>query len=215
MHKAKSFAFVALGLLALALLAGLTTPAHPSTDLLATSHYDQGGGTSAASYRSVRYVSFELGYVLGEPTTGPCELPRVGCTPHLVWDVNPGAIFDFGSSGFLNPDTTYFSTIVARLTNGTDESLWSMVRFFDAAGDPLPAGGGSAGPESVVLHRAPDLIGCQVTSIRLKIDTFALTDWTCCGGGLEYNTTYDWSFYGNVPTPTVMTTWGHVKAIYR
>ncbi|MDR4509914.1 MAG: T9SS type A sorting domain-containing protein [Candidatus Brocadiaceae bacterium] len=178
-------------LLIFVLLLSMAGPVRGQSVLLAKFKGGNGGSTTGSSYLNVASVSFELGFEGGVSET-VCALPRVGCEVIPLEQILPGAFFDFDVS-----NTMFFTDVVALLTDGTDELLWSVIRLFNS-NDVLLFGVGGGGFESFRLSGSPDLTGAQIDFIRVKVNDFTLSERSCCGGGgLEYNADIDWEIYGS------------------
>jgi hypothetical protein len=173
------------------LLFSIAVPVRGQSILLANFKGGMGGSTSSSSFLDVASVSFELGFE-GDIVGEVCESPHVGCEAVSLGQIFPGAIFDYDASNSM-----YFADVVTGLTNGTDELLYSVIRFFNSS-DALLHAGAVGNFESYALKRSPDLAGAQIDFIRVKVNSFTLSERSCCGGGgLEFTADIEWEIYGS------------------
>ncbi len=113
-----------------------------------------------------------------------------------------------------NADDPDYSTFVAKLTDGTDETISANVFLH---GTSTGAGGNTT--ESAAFGTVPDFAGDQITEIRLTIDPFRVTTFApnqSLPNGLTTVTseppgnpmTYRWEVFGTaVPEPATGELW--------
>jgi hypothetical protein len=163
--------------------------------LLAQFSSNSGGSSSRGTVGDIRFVTFGLIYDIPPDFQ---SFPNgsevcVGC--QLAIPI--ASVSGFGSFDFDATNSPEFTTLVARLTNGTDEILWSLTFLLNASGAVLDGSGGGGNFESFAFGASPDLVGRQIDFIRLTVKNFSLSEQACCGGGgYEYRSELMWQFFG-------------------
>ena len=174
--------------------------------LLATYSVIGGGGGNGFLASDVARVSFEFGNSI-ELNTAACVEHRVGCEGVPISEAFRGAGYTFRST-----NSQWFNEVAGRLTNGIDDPLYFMVKFYDANGVARVASGQGGGPD-------PNCSGYRITSIQLQLTNFKLIDPNLfCGGPgiLCARADMTWSVYGiPLATPALPASWGAVKSLDR
>lgn len=184
-------------LLGLLLVASTACYAHADPILLARFTLRVGVASDEVSDpQEVVSAAIEFGYH-GLLSGNACAAPRIGCAPIAVGNLVAGRVIDYYPS-----NSPHFSYVASRLIDGSDQSLFSVVRTFGSGG-VLPLSVGASNLESAWLQRSPDLAGQAVTLIRMRVNRFSVTA-GCCGG-TEFTADVDWEFYGgDITTATAV-----------
>jgi hypothetical protein len=118
-------------------------------------------------------------------------------------------IYDFIPSDPLETEFEYFQENV---TDGIDGTIGHWVHLHPNIGR-----GGSTVAESALFGTESDLIGCEITFMRLVIDTLSIEPYQ---EGSKWFTRARWEFWGSssavaVEDNIVSASWGHVRSLYR
>jgi hypothetical protein len=127
-------------------------------------------------------MAFTLEYAFG-PCLGCDEVMALGTT---------------GVTDFSAASAAAFTDLVARLTNGVDESLETWVKWYSGIHE---RGGSGFVPLESTRVGSPDLAGHTIEFIRREITRNDVSQMTFGGGqpGVRSDFSVRWTFYGDDP----------------
>ena len=121
--------------------------------------------------------------------------------------------YDFFPDDPLEPG---FPCVVGNVTDGLEDSVGNWLYAVEIEGEPEGTGIGIA--ESALFGTPSDLLGSEISHLRLIVDSLAIQP--SGGGGHEFVGQVRWQFWGtSPPTPAPdrieTSSWGHVRSLYR
>jgi len=116
--------------------------------------------------------------------------------------------YDFLPDDPLEPG---FPCLLENVTDGIDDSVGSWIYTVEFEGTGIGVA------ESALFGTDTDLIGSEVSFLRLIVDSLSIQP---SGGGYQFTGQVRWQFWGtstatSAPYGVEASSWGHVRSLYR